>query len=194
MVSAAGVLMVAAASFAARLLAPVGISSPQHSSRLVYLLRQGLSACQLVSCVFWQEYHTSTLGRAFPVFHQQLVDTREPQTLVHWVPAASVNMLSNLFCTGNRHKYAVSCQPPCWPSCCHVVSGTFAPNFTIGPPVVGALRKHSSIFLDCHLAVAVSTTQLTTLQGVACRVHVAATAGSPNAYSLWNHYECALDT
>ncbi|WIA20610.1 hypothetical protein OEZ85_004993 [Tetradesmus obliquus] len=31
--------------------------------------------------------------------------------------------------------------------------GSFAPNFTIGPPVVASLRKASSIFLDCHLAV-----------------------------------------
>ncbi|KAF6251891.1 hypothetical protein COO60DRAFT_1274667 [Scenedesmus sp. NREL 46B-D3] len=34
--------------------------------------------------------------------------------------------------------------------------GTFAPNFTIGPPVVASLRKASSMFLDCHLAVSVS--------------------------------------
>jgi ribulose-phosphate 3-epimerase len=34
--------------------------------------------------------------------------------------------------------------------------GTFAPNFTIGPPVVVSLRKASSMFLDCHLAVSVS--------------------------------------
>lgn len=34
--------------------------------------------------------------------------------------------------------------------------GSFAPNFTIGPPVVASLRKASSIFLDCHLAVSVS--------------------------------------
>lgn len=37
--------------------------------------------------------------------------------------------------------------------------GTWAPNFTIGPPVVAALRKHSSIYLDCHLAVSVSSHQ-----------------------------------
>lgn len=34
-------------------------------------------------------------------------------------------------------------------------AGTFAPNFTIGPPVVAALRKHTGMFLDCHLAVSV---------------------------------------
>jgi pentose-5-phosphate-3-epimerase len=39
---------------------------------------------------------------------------------------------------------------------CPVTAGTFAPNFTIGPPVVAALRKRSSMFLDCHLAVNVS--------------------------------------
>ena len=36
--------------------------------------------------------------------------------------------------------------------------GSYAPNFTIGPPVVAALRKrHPGAFLDCHLAVQVST-------------------------------------
>jgi pentose-5-phosphate-3-epimerase len=35
--------------------------------------------------------------------------------------------------------------------------GSFAPNFTIGPPVVASLRKASSMFLDCHLAVTVSS-------------------------------------
>lgn len=34
--------------------------------------------------------------------------------------------------------------------------GTFAPNFTFGIPVVASLRKHTKLFLDCHLAVDVS--------------------------------------
>jgi Ribulose-phosphate 3 epimerase family len=33
--------------------------------------------------------------------------------------------------------------------------GTFAPNFTIGPPVVAALRRRTAMYLDCHLAVSV---------------------------------------
>lgn len=36
--------------------------------------------------------------------------------------------------------------------------GSYVPNFTIGPPVVAALRRHhSDAFLDCHLAVNVSS-------------------------------------
>ncbi|MEW5300690.1 MAG: hypothetical protein WDW36_003602 [Sanguina aurantia] len=31
--------------------------------------------------------------------------------------------------------------------------GTYCPNFTIGPPVVASLRKHTTAYLDCHLAV-----------------------------------------
>src|SRR5262249_45255579 len=29
----------------------------------------------------------------------------------------------------------------------------FVPNLTIGPPVVASLRKHTALFLDCHLMV-----------------------------------------
>lgn len=32
-----------------------------------------------------------------------------------------------------------------------VMDGHFVPNLTIGPPVVAAIRRHSDLFLDCHL-------------------------------------------
>jgi ribulose-phosphate 3-epimerase len=34
-----------------------------------------------------------------------------------------------------------------------VMDGHFVPNLTIGPPIVAALRKHTSMFLDVHLMV-----------------------------------------
>jgi ribulose-phosphate 3-epimerase len=32
-----------------------------------------------------------------------------------------------------------------------VMDGHFVPNLTIGPPVVAALRRHTDLYLDCHL-------------------------------------------
>ncbi|HEV2896022.1 MAG TPA: ribulose-phosphate 3-epimerase [Actinomycetota bacterium] len=34
-----------------------------------------------------------------------------------------------------------------------VMDGHFVPNLTLGPPVVAALRPHTSRYLDCHLRV-----------------------------------------
>lgn len=34
-----------------------------------------------------------------------------------------------------------------------VMDGHFVPNLTIGPPVVGSIRKHTDAFLDCHLMI-----------------------------------------
>jgi ribulose-phosphate 3-epimerase len=32
-----------------------------------------------------------------------------------------------------------------------VMDGHFVPNLTIGPPVVASLRRHTEMYLDCHL-------------------------------------------
>ncbi len=34
-----------------------------------------------------------------------------------------------------------------------VIDGHFAPNITIGPPVVASLRSHCSVFMDVHLMI-----------------------------------------
>jgi ribulose-phosphate 3-epimerase len=34
-----------------------------------------------------------------------------------------------------------------------VMDGHFVPNITIGPPVVKSLRKHTDLYLDCHLMI-----------------------------------------
>jgi ribulose-phosphate 3-epimerase len=34
-----------------------------------------------------------------------------------------------------------------------VMDGHFVPNITIGPPVVKALRRHTALYLDCHLMI-----------------------------------------
>ena len=34
-----------------------------------------------------------------------------------------------------------------------VMDGHFVPNLTIGPPVVASLRRHTRLYLDCHLMV-----------------------------------------
>jgi ribulose-phosphate 3-epimerase len=34
-----------------------------------------------------------------------------------------------------------------------VMDGHFVPNLTLGAPIVAALRKHTTAFLDCHLMV-----------------------------------------
>ncbi len=34
-----------------------------------------------------------------------------------------------------------------------VMDGHFVPNLTIGPPVVRSLRRHTAMYLDCHLMI-----------------------------------------
>ena len=56
-----------------------------------------------------------------------------------------------------------------------VMDGHFVPNLTIGPPVVAALRRHTDLFLDCHLMVDNPGDQLEDFAdagGNRCIVHV----------------------
>ncbi|MGH9295452.1 MAG: hypothetical protein ACRD0B_08985, partial [Acidimicrobiales bacterium] len=32
-----------------------------------------------------------------------------------------------------------------------VMDGHFVPNLTLGPQVVGSIRRHTDLYLDCHL-------------------------------------------
>ncbi|CAB4883606.1 unannotated protein [freshwater metagenome] len=34
-----------------------------------------------------------------------------------------------------------------------VMDGHFVPNITLGPPVVASIRKHTNLYLDCHLMI-----------------------------------------
>src|SRR2546427_1588994 len=34
-----------------------------------------------------------------------------------------------------------------------IMDGHFVPNLTIGPPVVRSIRRHTDLYLDCHLMV-----------------------------------------
>ena len=34
-----------------------------------------------------------------------------------------------------------------------VMDGHFVPNITLGPPVVASLRRHTDLYLDCHLMI-----------------------------------------
>jgi ribulose-phosphate 3-epimerase len=55
------------------------------------------------------------------------------------------------------------------------MDGHYVPNLTIGPPVVKALRPHTSLFLDCHLMVdnpAVLVPAFADAGADGCTVHV----------------------
>jgi ribulose-phosphate 3-epimerase len=56
-----------------------------------------------------------------------------------------------------------------------VMDGHFVPNLTIGPPVVQSLRKHTDLFLDCHLMVDNPRDLLADFAGAGadgCTVHI----------------------
>ena len=36
---------------------------------------------------------------------------------------------------------------------CDVMDGIFCPNFTFGPPMIKAIRKHTTLPLDVHLMI-----------------------------------------
>jgi ribulose-phosphate 3-epimerase len=56
-----------------------------------------------------------------------------------------------------------------------VMDGHFVPNLTIGPPVVRSLRKHTSMYLDCHLMITNPEQYLEAFKAAGasgCSVHV----------------------
>ena len=56
-----------------------------------------------------------------------------------------------------------------------VMDGHFVPNLTIGPPVVESIRRHTGLFLDCHLMMTNPGEYLETFRKAGadgCTVHV----------------------
>jgi ribulose-phosphate 3-epimerase len=56
-----------------------------------------------------------------------------------------------------------------------VMDGHFVPNLTIGPPVVKSLRKHTDLYLDCHLMITNPASYLQAFREAGadgCSVHV----------------------
>ena len=56
-----------------------------------------------------------------------------------------------------------------------VMDGHFVPNLTIGPPVVRSLRKHTDLYLDCHLMITNPADYLEAFKSAGangCSVHV----------------------
>ncbi|WP_262322012.1 ribulose-phosphate 3-epimerase [Acidiferrimicrobium sp. IK] len=56
-----------------------------------------------------------------------------------------------------------------------VMDGHFVPNLTIGPPVVKAIRRHSDMYLDCHLMMTNPGQYLEAFRAAgadSCSVHV----------------------
>jgi ribulose-phosphate 3-epimerase len=56
-----------------------------------------------------------------------------------------------------------------------VMDGHFVPNLTLGPPVIASLRRHTSMFLDCHLMITNPERYLAAFRDAgadSCSVHV----------------------
>jgi ribulose-phosphate 3-epimerase len=56
-----------------------------------------------------------------------------------------------------------------------VMDGHFVPNLTIGPPVVQSIRRHTDLFLDCHLMITDPAQYLEAFRQAgadSCSVHV----------------------
>jgi ribulose-phosphate 3-epimerase len=56
-----------------------------------------------------------------------------------------------------------------------VMDGHFVPNLTIGPPVVQSIRRHTDLYLDCHLMITDPAEYLEAFRAAgadSCSVHV----------------------
>ncbi|WP_312796714.1 ribulose-phosphate 3-epimerase, partial [Tianweitania sp.] len=49
-----------------------------------------------------------------------------------------------------------------------VMDGHFVPNITFGPPVIKAMRKHTTAFFDCHLMIAPTDAYLEAFADAGC--------------------------
>ena len=72
-----------------------------------------------------------------------------------------------------------------------VMDGHFVPNLTIGPVVVGALRKRTELFLDCHLMI---DNPAVLLEASPMRAPTAASCTSSSATRARSSTNCAAAT
>lgn len=68
-----------------------------------------------------------------------------------------------------------------------VMDGHFVPNLTFGPPVIKALRRHSSLFFDAHLMIADPDAYLEAFAEVGCDSITVHAEASPHLHRTLAH-------